>query len=97
MPLNLSSYSRDVLEDTLGVIKKYQISLRQIGKKASLHERDVSLPPVIRIEYTPSLDTGIVIQYAKVCLASTFPTVEIPDVITCIPNSKLTGGIRVFV
>lgn len=73
MSLSLSSYSRDTLEQVLHIAKLYKISLKQIGKRASLLDPHDLPEALARIEYAPGIEKKTLEKYAEACLAYSFP------------------------
>jgi hypothetical protein len=48
---DLSSYSREQLQDTLRILKSYKIAQRQIGSRAILLDPKNPGSPLLRVEY----------------------------------------------
>ncbi len=95
-PLDLTSYSRESLENMLSIVKSYRTSLKQIGKRAVLI--DPKHPPAISatVEYVGGMHKDSVEKYALSCMKKLFPEYTGAAPILR-ENPELKWWIRVFV
>lgn len=90
--LDLSSYSRDTLVDTLRVLKNYKNSLRQVGKRAQLVDTTTPVALPVTVEYIPTLDRALLEKTAAAAVKKFFPEFSSSDSeIVFIENPKLVS------
>ena len=89
MSLPLSLYSRNTLEKVLHIVKLYRVSLKQIGKRASLLDPHDLPEALARIEYAPGIDKKTLEKYAEACLAYSFPLYQNKESPVFIENTSL--------
>ncbi len=94
--IQLSSYSRETLENLLKIIKSYKSWLKQIWKRAQLVDPNNPAPIRALVELHDWLDENEGLKYAQSVIKFAFPTYtwESPLVRK---NPELKGGARVCV
>jgi hypothetical protein len=94
---NLSSYSREELEDSLAMLRQYRRMKRALGKRApEFFERLRSGRVSVRAETAPHCDTAALVaaldrRFPDLGLATLAGSIEWSE------NPALEGGIRLFV
>lgn len=92
----LSSYSREILSDTLRVMRNYKNSIRQVGRRAVIHDPRIVTEAVPSVEYAPGIDMDLLQKYAATACKKYFPEYSgTQDAIAFRENPKLVSGIRI--
>lgn len=73
MSTSLSSFSRESLTDVLRVLKDYKNTLRQVGKRAHITDRQHPIDLIPRVEYAPGLEKELIEKALPKALEKYFP------------------------
>lgn len=93
--LNLSSYTPELLMEVLTLLKSYVTASKQIWNRALLVDPKDKKSSQVRVEFSPGSDESFIETFTQKILLSFFPESKKDDCVY-IQNSKITGGIRIF-
>ena len=93
--VNLSSYSPEVLNEVLSVLRFYTTALKQIWDRAEFRDPKGLKISQVKVEYAHWADKSFVQSFTEKILFTFFPE---SDKDSCIytENPKITGWIRIF-
>ena len=93
---DFSSYSPQILADTLRILRDYKSALRQLGKRAILSDRRTLLPPIPHIEYAQGIESDLLKKYSEWVVKQYFPEYRgTSEMITYSENDALISWVRV--
>lgn len=93
---DFSSYSQDELLDALKILRSYRAAAKQIGNRAKISDMKRNKKPFFRIEYAPEVGEDFLYNFSDSVIQKYFPEVNSQTEKVFMPNSSLSGGIRVF-
>ncbi len=94
--IQLSSYSKEELENVLRVLKNYRASLKQIWNRSILSDSKEKKEKFFRIEHTKEISEDFLKKFSENVVKKFFPEVSTSAHCEYILNEKIIGGIRVF-
>jgi hypothetical protein len=87
--IDLSSYSRDTLKETLRVLKDFVLASKQIGKRAILSDPKNANNTLLRIEHGAGISKDVLENFSRQAISQYYPEYK-NETLEFFENPKIT-------